>query len=100
MTCIEHLCVMLEKNISSHPKICFAFCVCFFSSETPSLCQRRNISLIIPNTEDGKKRVLIQSELLDGMDCHVVIFYSIIDIQYFHKLFVYKLSLLNDVSET
>lgn len=39
--------------------------MCFFS-ETPSQVQRRNVSSIISNTDDGKKRVQIQCQLLDG----------------------------------
>lgn len=38
-----------------------------FFSETPLQLQRRKVSFIIPKTEDGKKRVLEQSQLLDGM---------------------------------
>lgn len=35
-------------------------------SETASRLQKRNVSFIIPNTEYGKKRVMVQSQLLDG----------------------------------
>lgn len=37
-----------------------------FFSETTSQLQRRNVSFKIPNTEDGKKHVWAQSQLLDG----------------------------------
>ncbi|XP_042273107.1 DNA-directed RNA polymerase, mitochondrial [Thunnus maccoyii] len=40
-------------------------------SETPLLLQRRNISFVIPKTEDAKKRVLKQSQLLDVLDARI-----------------------------
>lgn len=52
---------------------------CFVLSETTSQLQRRNVSFKIPNTEDGKKHVWAQSQLLDGMllwvvGCHMTAF--------------------------
>lgn len=38
----------------------------FLFSETASRLQKRSVSFIIPNAEDGKKRVMVQSQLLDG----------------------------------
>ncbi|KAF1385866.1 hypothetical protein PFLUV_G00112200 [Perca fluviatilis] len=40
-------------------------------SETPLLCQRRNVSFVIPKREDAKKRVLEQSQLLDVLEARI-----------------------------
>ncbi|KAI3368300.1 hypothetical protein L3Q82_008012 [Scortum barcoo] len=40
-------------------------------SETPFQLQRRNVSSVIPKTEDGKKRVLEQSLLLDVLEARI-----------------------------
>ncbi|XP_044056573.1 DNA-directed RNA polymerase, mitochondrial [Siniperca chuatsi] len=40
-------------------------------SETPLQLQRRNVSFVIPKTEDGKKRVLEQSQLLDVLEARI-----------------------------
>uniref|UniRef100_UPI0037E77CFC DNA-directed RNA polymerase, mitochondrial n=1 Tax=Semicossyphus pulcher TaxID=241346 RepID=UPI0037E77CFC len=40
-------------------------------SETPFQLQRRNVSFVIPKTEDGKKRVLEQSQLLDVLEARI-----------------------------
>ncbi|XP_071343586.1 DNA-directed RNA polymerase, mitochondrial [Trachinotus anak] len=40
-------------------------------SETPLQLQRRNVSSVIPKTEDAKKRVLKQSQLLDVLDARI-----------------------------
>lgn len=41
--------------------ICFSFLATHFQ------LQRRNVSFVIPKKDDAKKRVLEQSQLLDGM---------------------------------
>lgn len=43
------------------------FTAVFVFTETPVQLQRRNVSFVIPKSEDTKKRVLEQSQLLDGM---------------------------------
>uniref|UniRef100_A0A8C9YZI6 DNA-directed RNA polymerase n=1 Tax=Sander lucioperca TaxID=283035 RepID=A0A8C9YZI6_SANLU len=40
-------------------------------SETPLLCQRRNVSFVIPKREEAKKRVLEQSQLLDVLEARI-----------------------------
>lgn len=81
-------------NLISNAVQLLLFFVVF--SETPSQLQRRNVSFIIPNTEDGKKRVLVQSQLLDGMLSWVVIllhFYYI-----FHNQTTLSTSMLKVIS--
>ncbi|XP_070687928.1 DNA-directed RNA polymerase, mitochondrial [Pempheris klunzingeri] len=40
-------------------------------SETPLQLQRRKVSFVIPKTEDGKKRALEQSQLLDVLEARI-----------------------------
>lgn len=72
-------------NLISNAVQLLLFFVVF--SETPSQLQRRNVSFIIPNTEDGKKRVLVQSQLLDGMLSWVV------TLLHFYYIFHYQTTL-------
>ncbi|XP_070764793.1 DNA-directed RNA polymerase, mitochondrial [Enoplosus armatus] len=59
-------------------------------SETPSQLQRRNISFVIPKTEDGKKRVLEQSQLLDVLEARIHQLQSdgVLDVQHAKVQFV------------
>nr|XP_046247511.1 DNA-directed RNA polymerase, mitochondrial isoform X2 [Scatophagus argus] len=53
-------------------------------SDTSLQLQRRNISFVIPKTEDGKKRVLEQSQLLDVLEARIVQLQSdvVLDVQH------------------
>ncbi|XP_038572158.1 DNA-directed RNA polymerase, mitochondrial isoform X1 [Micropterus salmoides] len=59
-------------------------------SETPLQLQRRNVSFVIPKTEDGKKRVLEQSQLLDVLEARIHQLQSdvILDVQHAKVQFV------------
>ncbi|KAF7655790.1 hypothetical protein LDENG_00050760 [Lucifuga dentata] len=74
--CLNRRC-LLEKCV----RVCFVDCcqLCLTVrsgavrriSETPLSLQRRNFSPIIPKTEDAKKRVLEQSQLLDVLEARI-----------------------------
>ncbi|KAM3619449.1 uncharacterized protein V6R79_008325 [Siganus canaliculatus] len=59
-------------------------------SETPFRLQRRNVSFGIPKTEDGKKRVLEQSHLLDVLEARIHQLQSdvVLDVQHAKVQFV------------
>ncbi|KAM7012929.1 DNA-directed RNA polymerase, mitochondrial [Tautogolabrus adspersus] len=54
-----HLCVSLRNDAVRR------------ISGTPFQLQRRNVSFVIPKTDDGKKRVLEQSQLLDVLEARI-----------------------------
>uniref|UniRef100_A0A8C4F6Q0 DNA-directed RNA polymerase n=1 Tax=Dicentrarchus labrax TaxID=13489 RepID=A0A8C4F6Q0_DICLA len=64
--------------------------ICFCFSETPLWLQRRNVTFVIPKTEDGKKRVLEQSQLLDVLEARIHQLQSdvILDVQHAKVQFV------------
>uniref|UniRef100_A0A4W6BYF6 DNA-directed RNA polymerase n=1 Tax=Lates calcarifer TaxID=8187 RepID=A0A4W6BYF6_LATCA len=47
------------------------FTAVFVFTETPVQLQRRNVSFVIPKSEDTKKRVLEQSQLLDVLEARI-----------------------------
>ncbi|KAM9358308.1 DNA-directed RNA polymerase, mitochondrial [Symphorus nematophorus] len=59
-------------------------------SETPLQLQRRNVSFVIPKTEDGKRRVLEQSQLLDVLEARIHQLKSdvVLDVQHAQVQFV------------
>lgn len=54
------------------------FVVVVFLLETPLRCQRSNVSFIFPKTEDPRRRVLEQSQLLDGTLLYWVVLNSLL----------------------
>uniref|UniRef100_H2VAF5 DNA-directed RNA polymerase n=1 Tax=Takifugu rubripes TaxID=31033 RepID=H2VAF5_TAKRU len=70
----ERHTLSVSYNTVSHHTYCilhYVFLWLLFFPETPTRCQRQNVSFIIPNTEGGKKRGLIQSELLDVLEARI-----------------------------
>uniref|UniRef100_A0A672HQW3 DNA-directed RNA polymerase n=2 Tax=Salarias fasciatus TaxID=181472 RepID=A0A672HQW3_SALFA len=59
-------------------------------SETPVHLQRRNVSFVFPKTEDAKKRVLEQSQLLDVLEARIQQLQSdvVLDVQHAKVQFV------------
>ncbi|XP_035508951.1 DNA-directed RNA polymerase, mitochondrial isoform X2 [Morone saxatilis] len=94
--CLSRRCLFEKYAVRASFADCCQLCVSRRNgalrrvSETPLWLQRRNVTFVIPKTEDGKKRVLEQSQLLDVLEARIHQLQSdvVLDVQHAKVQFV------------